>query len=164
MSSDPEERRRRPVVANPQYGGEYGAEIEEAQRTGECIFCKPEFREKGIFSFGGWFVVHNSYPTKDREGQHPAFQFLFVSKGHGDDEGSFCTGDWGDVLSLLELCKRRFGIDGGCLFARDGDPLLSGRTIQHPHVHYYVPRVVRAVGDAAAHRGLRAVPIDIPAG
>ena len=73
---------RRPVVANLQYGGKYRGELEEAERTGKCIFCDPGFQRKDIFHLGEWFVVRNSYPTKDREGKDPAFQFLFVSREH----------------------------------------------------------------------------------
>ncbi len=148
------------VVANVHYGGDYRASLEEARRTGECIFCKPEFQEKKLMaSFGEWIVLRNDYPTKDREGIKPDLQLLFVSVTHGNDEQSLSVRDFSAISYLLVRCKEKFGIKGGCFFFRDGDPAICGRTVRHPHAHYYIPRVVQE-NDGKP----RTIPIDIPAG
>ena len=150
----------KPVVANLQYGGEYRSSLEEAHRTGKCIFCKPEFQEKKLLpSLAGWVVLNNEYRTKDREGVTPDLQLLFVSVDHRNDEESLSARDLSAIATLLFQCKQKFGIMGGCLFVRDGDPMICGRTVRHPHAHYYIPRVIEEGSGT-----FRTVPIDIPAG
>jgi diadenosine tetraphosphate (Ap4A) HIT family hydrolase len=149
------------VVANIHYGGEYKSELVQAATTGECIFCKPGFQEKAIDRLSdlsghyGWAILHNNYPATDRQGGHPEFQLLIVSIDHRDDTQPLSGQDWSDIVSLVETCKKEFGIKGGCYFFRDGDPLISGRTVRHTHVHYYVPRI----GDDG-----KPIPIDVPVG
>ena len=127
----------------------------------ECEYCKSAFREKALFVGGGWFVVHDPHPAKDKEGKSPAFQLLFASVVHGDDTRSLLASDWGAIMLLLRLCREKFGISGGCLCVPDGDSTLSGRTVRHPQVRYYVPRMVK---DVTLTAGFRIVPIDIPTG
>ena len=92
------------------------------------------------------------------------------------------SNDWVAITELLGWCKREFDIAGGCLFARDGRPDLSGTTVRHRHVHYYVPRRVNQPRLRFVPRQLhgfvlrvlkrfmprlfraRTIPIDIPAG
>jgi diadenosine tetraphosphate (Ap4A) HIT family hydrolase len=149
------------VVANIHYGGEYTQALVEAAVTGECIFCKPEFRAKALCEVGdaslncGWMIFHNNYPATDRQGGHPEFQFLVVSADHRDDTQPLDGKDWALITFLVEKYKKELGIKGGCYFFRDGDPTISGRTVRHPHVHYYVPRI----GEDG-----RPIPIDIPVG
>jgi hypothetical protein len=106
-------------------------------------------------------VKHNDYPSKDREGNPAAYQFLFFRIDHGDDAAPLSEKDMADILALLEWCKREFSLVGGCFFFRDGDPGVSGRTVRHPHAHYYVPRIVE---DPDAPGGRRTIPIDVPVG
>lgn len=156
--------RTRPVVANLQYGGAYRASLEEAERTGKCPFCQPEYRAMALMTpYSGWFVVNvrEEFRQSDREGQKPPYQLLFVSLTHRDDTKLPTLADWFAIAELLRRCKRKFGIRGGCLFLRDGDPDCCGRTVRHPHVHYYVPRMVRV---PRGGKGRRSVPIDIAAG
>lgn len=149
------------VVSNIQYGGEYREQLVQAAATGQCIFCKPDFQAKALHEANdaslkyGWLVLHNNYPTTDRQGGHPQFQLLIMSKEHRDDTKPLDGIDWVLITGLVEACKEEFGIKGGCYFLRDGDSTISGRTVRHTHVHYYVPRV----GEDG-----KPIPIDIPAG
>ncbi len=117
--------------------------------------CSPEFQSMKLFEFEGWIVLHNNYPTEDSQGGHPAYQLLFVPTKHKDAENPISPDGWVAITELLGRCKQEFGITGGCLFARDGDPQISGTTVRHRHVHYYVPRTDE-VG--------KPIPIYIPAG
>jgi diadenosine tetraphosphate (Ap4A) HIT family hydrolase len=144
-----------PLTANLQYAGPYRHELEQMEETNECKFCSPEFQEKKIFEWGGWIVLHNNYPATDRQGGHPAHQLLFVPIRHKDVTEPMSLSDWTCFAKLLELCKRKFGIKGICLFVRDGEPSVSGCTVRHRHVHGYEPRI----GEDG-----KPIPIDIPAG
>lgn len=155
--------RRNEVVSNIQYGGLYADELEEAERTGICPFCNPEFRSRNkIFAAGGeWFAVRNQFPTRDREGGYPEHQFLFVSFAHKDGRKNLEFSDYTDIETLRRMIDKEFGIDGGCLFIRMGSSLRSGRTIIHAHAHYYVPRVE---DDPHNPGKKKAIPVYIPAG
>ncbi len=152
-----------PVVANLQYAGAYRDKLEEAERTGKCPFCKTEFREQALATDGGWFVVNvmEEYRQADREGQRPCHQLLFVPFKHRSDVHFLKPDDFAAIGRLLAVYKKRYRIDGGCLFFRDGNPTHCGRTVRHPHVHYYVPRMVP---NPDGSEGFIPVPIDIPAG
>jgi hypothetical protein len=149
------------VVANLQYGGDYRSSLEEAARTKQCIFCKEEFRASALCAAGNWMVKRNDYPSKDRSGNPAQHQFLFFRADHGDDLVPLLAEDMADIATLLAWCKEKFSVSGGCFFFRDGDPSWSGRTVRHPHAHYYVPNFV---SDPDALDGKRVVPIDIPVG
>ena len=149
------------VVANTHYGGGYTQELVDAAATHQCIFCEPKFhrenalhREADVSEMISWLAFHNNYPMTDRQGGHPEFQLLLVSEDHRDDTQPLSGIDWALITLLVETCKKELGIKGGCYFFRDGDPIISGRTVRHAHVHYVVPRVVDG----------KVVPIDIPAG
>ena len=128
----------RPVAANLQYAGAYRASLEEAQRTGKCVFCQPEFRQQALFvdHQHGWFAINvrEGYRQPDRSGKKPAVQLLFVPFVHGDDTEFLNVIEFIAITELLRQCKEKFGIDGGCLFYRDGNPDRCGRTVRHRHV------------------------------
>lgn len=146
------------VVANIEYGGDYREQLEEAARTGQCIFCKPEFQIHKLHTAGEWMVCHCKYPAKGRDNKPARFHFLFVCLSHRDDTAPLSAKDFESILELLAWCKKMHDIEGGCLFYRDGDPFLSGRTVRHPHVHYVVPKAVKG-GD-----GWYTIPVDMAVG
>ncbi len=157
--ADPQDRtppsgNQPPVVANLHYAGDYRASLEKAQETGQCPFCDPAWRGQELFRVGFWFIRLNQYPTRDREGQNPAHHFLIVSIAHGDDTAPLTPEDWHDIEMLRRWADEQYGIRGGGLCARLGDPAVCGRTVRHKHVHYIVPRMV----------GGKPVPVDFPVG
>lgn len=135
----------RRVVANLQYGGAYREQLEDAQQTGRCIFCGPDFQQdpqKVLYRIGGWFVRSNDYPTKDIDGENPEYHFLIISERHLTTEVEELSDD--DVLAVARLTrwlKNQYNIRGGGSCERFGDPLWSGLTIVHAHVHVIMPRV-----------------------
>lgn len=153
------------MAANLQYGGAYRASLEEALRTGKCPFCEPKFRMSALFTHAGWFVVNvkEEYRQSDREGKKPPVQLLFAPLRHRSDMKLLRPADWAKINELLRRCKKKFGFSGGCFFSRHGDPVQCGRTVRHPHVHYYVPRMV-SVSAGPGGIKLSPIPIDIPAG
>lgn len=143
-----------PVAANLHYAGVYRASLEEAQRTGKCIFCDPEWQGQALAKVTDWFIRRNPFPTKDREGQNPEHHFLIVAMKHGNDTAPFRPEDWADIEILRRWVDEKFRIRGGGLCVRLGDPTICGRTVRHPHVHYIVPRMVDG----------KPIPVDFPVG
>lgn len=149
------------VVANLQYGGEYRDKLEEARKTGQCPFCKPEFQENALKQCGNWIVMKNNYPMDDWEGGKPALQLLFVSVSHGSDLLFPTAPDFAAIEVLIRWCKGKFGFGGGGFCFRDGDPELSGKTVRHPHAHYIVPRR-RPNSEGSGE--LVTIPVNFPVG
>lgn len=140
---------RQPVVANIQYGGDYKAHLEEAQRTRECIFCRPDFRDaqKVLFRYDSWFARRNDYPTKDIDGGLPLHHFLIVSDRCFWGIEEYRPADILAVWQLFRMLRQEFAIAGGGLVKRFDDPLFSGATILHEHWHIIVPRVIELTPD-----------------
>lgn len=148
------------VAANLQYAGEYRAQLEEAQRTGICVFCKETFRPRILRELDDWSIVFNEFPTKDREGKPPQYHFLFVRTVHANTE-SLSAGDWCAMGALLDWAKREYKFDGGGFCLRDGNPVICGKTVLHDHGHYIVPRRVE---DPPGSGKFRTIPVDFPVG
>jgi hypothetical protein len=140
-----------PVVANVHYGGNYMDKLVQAAASGACIFCDERWLAGMLCRHDGWGIRLSEYPMKDRQGNAVAHHFLVVPLHHQRDVTS---ADWQAISWLIGWAKENFGITGGCLTLRDGDPLFSGRTVMHAHVHYVVPNVI----DGAA------IPADFPVG
>jgi len=153
-----------PVVANLQYAGDYRDRLEKAQKSGQCIFCTPEFQtdtSKLIASYRAWFARKNDFPTKDADGEYPEHHILIVSKRHERWFDEILEPDWFDIMALCRIVRNTLDISGGGLAIRFDEPLWSGQTILHLHFHLIVPRIVP---DPQNPGKSKSVPVYFPIG
>lgn len=135
-----------PVVANVHYGGEYRQQLEEAERTKTCPFCKDqENAEIILHRSSGWFVKANPFPPKSGYPlwdpiEIPAAQaFLIIAERHIRWSSELTADDWVAVGELLRWVIETHQLPGGGLGFRFDHPVYAGRTILHLHFHVIVP-------------------------
>lgn len=158
--SDSDKAQRIVVVANLHYGGDYREQLRRAQQTGDCIFCGNPIQKEGVlFESSDWLLRENRFPTKDAEDEMPAHHFLIISKRHRENDCiAIDPDDWVQIASLIHQTRVAFGIVGGGLVHRIGEPVWSGATILHCHIHFIVPRVLFTEGVP------RTIPVYMPIG
>lgn len=154
-------KKTRSVVANLHYAGDYREILEEAQRSGECPFCRPAFQKKAVYKTYDWLTAPNQFPIKDSEGSEPAYHFLLLPKRHTGDFTDLTPSDWSQMLEMIGWIRYTYQIPGAGLVHRLGDPLWSGSTIIHVHFHLVVPRVI---GDPKCPGAQKAISVYIPIG
>lgn len=151
-------------VANIDYAlrdANYYAQLLESQRTGECIFCHPEFpRNKGqevYWEDQGWVLFECRPPRKDVEGEVVAGHLVLAPRAHGE---TMEDADWLAMAAACRFVEQKLGWKGYGFCWRVGDPAFSGRTIVHRHAHLLLPRqkLNESIG------AMRAVRIDFPIG
>ncbi len=149
-----------PVVANLHYGGAYRGQLEAAARSGNCIFCGKRIQKIGVlYETRHWLIRHNQFPEKDSGGQNPEYHFLIISKTHLPNDCNILSGQHRtEIDELTRWARDTFKIYGGGLIHRTGDPIWSGTTILHFHIHFIVPRVVEIDGN------IKAIPVYMPIG
>jgi len=141
----PQENEVRTLTANPHYAGAYRGSLDEAERKGQCPFCKAERQTGALFEVDGWFVDYNPYPAMDRKGGHPTHHLLFICKDHRTDAFSLTEKDWSAISFLVSCVRAKLGFTGGGICWRFGSPDQSGATVLHLHFHLIVPRRIEVI-------------------
>ncbi len=107
---------------------------------GQCHFCPEAFAEhhkapilwKGIH----WFVTENDFPYKGAR-----CHFMMVLQNHVETLSGVPPGAWEEMGTILRWLEQHYGIEGGALGFRFGEPVRSGASIRHVHAHVIVPEV-----------------------
>ena len=127
-------------VANLQYAGNYRARLEEYERNGQCPFC--EMRKDPalvqLVQFG-WWVMDNQFPAKGKGGTSATRHLLLIPTRHITLPREMDSQDWEEIGELVRSAEQRFGVAGGGLLFRFGDPKRGGQTIRHIHLHLIEP-------------------------
>ena len=118
---------------------DYRAVLEDILARGECPFCpnhlstwhtKPILREEG-----GWLITESRWPY-----EQAAHHFLVIGGRHLEHLEDIAPSDLAAVHHLMAWAAQKFGIPGGALLLRFGNPLFSGATVRHLHFHLISPR------------------------
>ena len=127
-------------TANLQYAGAYRAKLDEFERNGQCPFCEM-WENKALVQLEqfGWWVMDDQFPARGQQGTPAVHHLLLVPSRHITLPREMDTRDWGDVGELVRRAEREFGIVGGGLLFRFGDPDRGGQTICHIHFHLIEP-------------------------
>ncbi len=117
-----------------------GREYEQKMREEGCRFCQERWREKAIAASGGWIAVHNEYPRLDALFIQPVYQIVLCPIDHivdEIDENGFIA-----IGRLRSQLREQLDLTGYGICIREGDRLLSGKTVPHIHAHLVVPQTV----------------------
>ncbi len=112
-------------------------------KTGRCPFCPENFRyhKKPILRrSGGWLATENSWPYAGTR-----VHCLLISTRHRERFEDLSLKDFAAIRRLTGWLIRKYGIAGGGLAIRFGDPRFTGATVRHLHVQLIQP--------ARDHRG-----------
>lgn len=123
--------------------GEYGKVIEKISRTGQCPFCKENFKyhKKPVYKKkGSWFLTDNSWPYKNTA-QH----LMILCEEHKENFSDLSQKDLEAVKYLANWAIKEFKIKGGALAIRFGDTNYTGATVSHLHFHLISPKKDRSV-------------------
>ncbi|MFZ2500713.1 MAG: hypothetical protein WAW90_01865 [Minisyncoccia bacterium] len=102
-----------------------------------CPFCLTEFarrRCKPLARKGSWLLVKNEFPHKNVKQM-----LLIVPKRHITNLDELTEQDMVSIGKLLIVCHNQFGITGGGIMLRFGDPRLNVGTVEHFHANIIVP-------------------------
>lgn len=145
MLDDMEEGLEPPVATNLQYtAGEYRRRMEEAARTGECVFCSDAFRndpdhpilDTVVVGRARWYArERDPFPITDREGQYPRLWLILFRDQHGlgqTEEDAIALHRMEQWLAKFYNVPRRYAI---CQRMGPG----AGMIVVHLHRHFIVP-------------------------
>lgn len=112
--------------------------MEEILEAGHCPFClenldrwhKPVILKEGRH----WIVTYNQWRYPNTE-----LHLLFIAREHAEDVSDLPSEAGAELFDLAKWAKSRFGIQGGALAMRYGEPALTGATVRHLHAQIVVP-------------------------
>jgi diadenosine tetraphosphate (Ap4A) HIT family hydrolase len=125
---------------DPRYAksGEYGKVISEIEKTGKCPFCEDEFKYHKnpiLDEDSGWISTECSWPYPNAK-----WHFMILNlKEHKTKITQLTDHDLLIIFRLIMRLISKFGIDGGAIAMRFGEPKFTGATVLHLHIHLIVP-------------------------
>jgi len=160
-------------VADSFYGDneDYLRRLQEAEQTGECTFCDPEFqagnrvhenghRDEILDQYENWFAIRRSWPVVDRCGKDVANYILLIMEEH---RPILTPLDVGNAWALARNIMAKLNIQGGGFAMRFGLPHVSGQAVIHPTAHVVEPRLGH-MPNLDHPKDLRAIPFNFPIG
>lgn len=133
---------------------EYRKVLEQIVKDGKCPFCEENFRyhnEPILWTCGDWFITRNRYSYKEAE---MAFLILNTKK-HTEKYSELGPKDHLAIEMLISWAVKEFGILGGGIAMRFGEPKFTGATVRHLHAHLIVPKI--------GENG-KSIPVNFPIG
>lgn len=88
-----------------------------------------------LFRTPWWYVTENRYPYEGAE-RH----FLVVATGPVYSFEGISLGMWGGLREVWRRLVDEYGVDGGALVFRFGDPARSGASLTRVHCHIIQPK------------------------
>ncbi len=88
-----------------------------------------------LYTTDYWYITNNKFPYEGVEKQ-----FLIVSRFPVYEEKDVTEEMWLDLKKIWINLVEKYGIEGGALCFRFGEPSLSGATLKRFHVHIIKPK------------------------
>ena len=116
------------------------ADMENIAERDICFMCPeniPEFYEQrgGLIEEGeALYWVHNGYPYENTE-----HHMMAIPKQHISSLAELSKDFWEETLYFLKRAEVEYGITGGAIAMRFGNPAETGATVHHLHLHFIVP-------------------------
>lgn len=133
--------RKRFVNIHAAKGKRYLEILKDIEKEKVCPLCPQNMRwhTKPILKRRhGWLLTENFNPYKNT-----AHHLLIISPVHKETPNQLTRRDWSALSHLLNWAIKKFRIKGGGITMRFGEPLLTGATVRHLHLHLIVPKLVR---------------------
>ncbi|MBI4101094.1 HIT domain-containing protein [Candidatus Microgenomates bacterium] len=114
--------------------------MEDIAERGICFMCPeqiPEFyqQEDGLIEEGEHlYLVHNGYPYENTD-----YHIMAIPKQHVTRLEELSQDFWLEALEFFKQLEASFGISGGAIAMRFGNPAETGATVHHLHIHFIVP-------------------------
>lgn len=125
-------------------GSDYRLQLEAAEEAGECIFCNLEkYHHLPILQrYEDWSISLNQFPsTEEKSGKAGAMQFVIIPKRHMESFSDLTDKDMEAMQHLANWAIKQYGLRGGALAMRFGDPRVTGATLKHFHAHLIYPEI-----------------------
>ncbi len=139
------------VLANARHE-EQARVMEDLERRGVCPFCEEERATSAdllpVVKEGQcWEVRPNRWPYAST-----ALHLLVVLKRHATQLAELTPEERLELMDLLSWVEQAYGIVGGAVAMRFGDPTTNGATVDHLHAHFIVADQDTTVPEYAAVR------------
>ncbi len=105
--------------------------------TRYCPFCRTEMQRRGREAEDQterWMLVKNEFPHKNTRQM-----LLIVPIRHVGSPSELDEQDWVELGALFRACGKKFGIEGGGVMWRFGDPKYNVGTVEHLHINIIQP-------------------------
>lgn len=116
---------------------EQRAYMRQLEADGICLFCPQALADDPnqvvVHRTAHWAVTPNRFPYRDT-----IRHLLFIPDEHVADLVELSVRAQQDFWVALEWARRRYGFTYYGLAARNGDPMRTGGTIAHLHMHVIV--------------------------
>ena len=112
----------------------------------------PDLIEQDILFFTKhWYISENRFPY-----EHAERQFLIASRYPVYSIEDMSEEMWNDLNKVWLKLVSEYGLDGGALCFRFGDPSLSGASLKRLHAHLIMPKVEeKAKFSVGGHKTLK---------
>lgn len=118
---------------------QYRGVLEEIAKKEVCPFCPHTFRwhTKPILKRrNGWLITENFNPYKGS-----SHHFIVIGERHRERLDELTGRDWSAIAYLANWAVKEFGIRGGAVTLRFGEPRYTGASVSHLHAHLIVPKI-----------------------
>ena len=113
--------------------------MERLEQKGLCPFCEENMNDTEVLpalrDASHWHITNNRWPYKSAH-----VHLLLISKMHCEDLNDLTSEAWSELLHLIQWAEKEYQIHSGGLGMRFGDVKYNGGTVQHLHVHLFVPK------------------------
>lgn len=116
---------------------EYRAQLTKILNDTICPFCPggETLRDQEILKATKyWFVKFNHHPLANT-----VYHFMITPHRHIVAMEEITTEEWQDLCEIRQWLKSQYDMTGDAMYGRSGEPLVTGATVSHFHMHIIVP-------------------------
>ena len=140
------EKAKYPVVVPENARNErYRKDLKLIFGSGKCPFCEDgttmiDERQKTVCKTESWIVKLNYEPVSGAR-----LHFLIISRYHVFSLIDLQLKAYLGLQDIYKWLEENYDCEGFVIYVRCGDPLVTGATVPHLHVHFVVPEDGQAV-------------------
>lgn len=116
---------------------EYRSQLQRILESKQCPFCERGEtlkEQKIIFESSTWFITPNRHPLPNT-----LHHFVITPKRHIEFFDELNDTEWQGLKECRVWLKEKYNFTGDAIYARSGEPLVTGASVAHFHAHLIVP-------------------------
>lgn len=116
---------------------QYRTQLQGILESCQCPFCPNGVtlkQQEIIFENDTWFIMPNHHPLLNT-----LHHFVITPKRHIEFFDELNDTEWQGLKESRAWLKEKYNFTGDALYARSGEPLVTGASVAHFHAHLIVP-------------------------
>lgn len=117
---------------------EYRKHLELILQSDRCPFCAGGDtwnRQEIILENSDWIVTCNAHPLENTK-----LHILIIPRRHVDCLWQLASVEFESLLEIINQARQEFDLTGVVWYWREGNPAVTGATVQHLHLQGIVPQ------------------------